>query len=402
MLFREVIGQNEIIQRLINTVEENRISHAQMFLGPEGTGNMALALAYSQYINCQHRVELNEEEYGFNRDSCGECASCKKIQNLSHPDLHFIFPLPAELRKAKKDKNAGELIYKPWRELIKENEGYFGLNELHSKYNLKGKQTLISADDCNEIIHKVSLHAYEGGYKVVIIWMPEKLFYSAAPKILKTLEEPPDKTLFLLIAEQQEEILNTILSRTQIIQIPRLKDNEIYQTLINRNHADEKDAEAAAMLSGGSYLRAMKFAGDTSWMQDNLQQFMTMTRLSFELHKKHELQKTQDMFKWVADMNQKGREYQKNFLNYALRLFREATLQSYHTDEMTKMSQPEKEFMDRFHKVINHANILKIAGEFEKAVYAVERNGNGNLIFMDLCFLLNRELRRGHKAMTQK
>ena len=230
--------------------------------------------------------------------------------------------------------------------------------------------------------------------------MPEKLFYSAAPKILKTLEEPPDKTLFLLVAEQQEEILNTILSRTQIIQIPRLKDEEIIQALIRRNHADEKEAEASAMLAGGNYVRAMNLAVDTSGMEENLQEFMTMTRLSFELHKKHELQKTQDLLKWVADMTQKGREYQKNFLNYALRLFREATLQSYHTNEMTKMSQPEKEFMDRFHKVVNHANILKIAGEFEQAVYAVERNGNGNLIFMDLCFMLNRELRRGYKALT--
>lgn len=400
MLFRDVIGQKEIIRRLIHTVQENRISHAQMLLGPEGTGNMALALAYTQFINCKHKVKLDESIYGFHLDSCGECPSCRKIQNLSHPDLHFIFPLPADLRKAKKDQKANELIYEPWRNLIKKTDAYFSIDDLHNQYNLKGKQTLISADDCNEIIQKVSLHAYEGGYKVVIIWMPEKLYYSAAPKILKTLEEPPDKTLFLLIAEHQEMILNTILSRTQIIQVPRLGDKDIYEALISRDYADSQSAEAATMLSGGNFSMAMRYASDPAWLEDNLQQFITMTRLSFELHKKFELEKTKNTFQWVADMSQKGREYQKNFLNYALRLFREAMLETYRSHEMNKMNQQEEEFMSKFYKVINHANILSLADEFEKAIYAIERNGNANLIFLDLCFFLNRELRRGHKALA--
>ncbi|MFO8087026.1 MAG: DNA polymerase III subunit delta [Bacteroidales bacterium] len=315
MLFRDVIGQKEIIRQLIHTVDENRISHAQMLLGPEGTGNMALALAYAQYINCRHKVDIDESEYGFGKDSCGQCASCQKIQHLSHPDLHFIFPLPADLRKAKKEKNANELIYEPWRKLIQNTQGYFGLDDLHKTYNLKGKQTLISADDANEIIKKVSLHSYEGGYKIVIIWMPEKLFYSAAPKILKTLEEPPDKTLFLLIAEHQEMILNTILSRTQIIPVPRLDDQVIQQALIKYQHLDEKDAETATMLADGSYSMALRYAGDTSWLEENLQHFIQLTRLSFELHKKFELQKTQKTLNWVASMAQNGREYYTDILN---------------------------------------------------------------------------------------
>lgn len=400
MLFRDVIGQREIIHRLIRSVEDNRVSHAQMFLGPEGTGNMALALAYVQYLNCENRQELDEEQYGFTRDSCGECPSCKKIQNLSHPDLHFIFPLPAELRKAKKDKTANDKIYAPWRELVKKTEAYLTLDDLHGQYNLKGKQTLISAEDCNEIIQKVSLHSYEGGYKAVIIWMPEKLYYSAAPKILKTLEEPPAKTLFILVAEHQEMIINTILSRTQILQIPRLEDEEIKNTLIERAHATEENAMAAAMLASGNYALAMKNAADADWMEENLKQFKTMTRLSFELHKKHELEKTQSLLKWVGEIAQSGREYQKNFLNYALRLFREAILTSYHTANITRMNPAEKEFMERFYRVINHANILNITREFEKAVYAIERNGNGNLIFLDLCLFLNKELRRGHMAIS--
>ncbi len=402
MLFREVIGHRDIIRRLIQTVEDSRISHAQMLLGPEGTGNMALALAYSQYINCRNKIAIDEQEHGFHKDSCGECAPCRKIQNLSHPDLHFIFPLPADLRKAKKDKNANQLIYEPWRSLIKETEGYFGIDDLHRKYSLKGKQTLISADDCNEIIQKVSLHSYEGGYKIVIIWMPEKLFYSAAPKILKTLEEPPDKTLFLLVAEHQEMILNTILSRTQIIQVPRLSDNDIMNGLIRRGHTDENMAHAATMLAAGSYSLALRYSGDTGWIEDNLKQFITMTRLSFALHKKLELDKTRDTINWVAEISRHGREYQKNFLQYSLRLFREAMLQSWNAPQISRMNQQEAEFMSRFFRVINHANILSISEEFEKAVYAIERNGNPNLVFMDLCFFLNRELRRGHLALTQK
>ncbi|MFO8053742.1 MAG: DNA polymerase III subunit delta [Bacteroidales bacterium] len=401
MLFRDVIGQRDIIRQLIHTVEDNRISHAQMLLGPEGTGNMALALAYSQFINCSAKRKIDEQIFGFSVDACGECPSCQKIQNLSHPDLHFIFPLPADLRKAKKDNKANELIYEPWRNLIQKTAGYFGINDLHNTYNLKGKQTIISAEDCNEIIQKVSLHSYEGGYKIVIIWMPEKLFYSAAPKILKTLEEPPDKTLFLLVAEQQEMILNTILSRTQIIQVPRLKDEEIREALIEHNQTDPGTAHAATMLASGSYSRALKHAGDTAWLKDNLNQFMTLTRLSFEIHKKFELEKTQATIQWVNEMSKKGREYQKNFLNYAIRLFREAILTTYQTPEINKINREEQEFMKRFYKVINHANILNITDEFEKAVYAIERNGNANLIFMDLCFFLNRQLRKGYKALIQ-
>jgi DNA polymerase-3 subunit delta' len=402
MLFRDVIGQRDIIRRLLRSVDENRVSHAQMFLGPEGTGNMALALAYVQYLNCENPQQIDREKHGFDRDSCGECPSCKKIQNLSHPDLHFIFPLPADLRKLKKDKAANEKIYAPWRELIHETEAYLTLDDLHGKYNLKGKQTLISAEDCNEIIQKVSLHSYEGGYKAVIIWMPEKLFYSAAPKILKTLEEPPDKTLFILVAEHQEQIINTILSRTQILQVPRLEDAEIKNALVERGHASEEQAIDAAMLASGNYALALKNVADADWMQDNLNQFKTLTRLSFELHKKHELKKTQSLLKWVGDMAQSGREYQKNFLNYALRLFREAILTSYDSSGISRMSPAEQEFMNRFYRVINHANILNITAEFEKAVYAVERNGNGNLIFLDLCFFLNKELRRGHMAISGK
>lgn len=398
MLFRDVIGQREIIHRLIRSVEESRVSHAQMLLGPEGTGNMALALAYAQYLNCENKQNIDEDHYGFSKDSCGECPSCKKIQNLSHPDLHFIFPLPADLRQAKKDKNANEKIYAPWREMIHETEGYITLDDLHGKYNLKGKQTLISADDCNEIIKKVSLHAYEGGYKIVILWMPEKLYYSAAPKILKTLEEPPDKTLFLLVAQHQEMIINTILSRTQIIQVPRLEDEEIRRALVERGHAEPENANASAMLAAGNYAMALQQASDTDWLANNLKQFTTMTRLSFELHKKHELEKTQSLLNWISDMTQGGREYQKNFLNYSLRLFREAILITYQTQDITRMNQQEQDFMNRFYRVINQTNIQNITEEFEKAVYAIERNGNSNLIFLDLCFSLNKELRKGHMA----
>ncbi len=400
MLFRDVIGQKEIIGRLLRTVLDSRISHAQMLLGPEGTGNFPLALAYARFINCENRVRLDEEIYGFGWDSCGECPSCKKMYNLSHPDLHFIFPLPAELRKMKKDKKANELIYEPWRALIRETHGYFGLDDLHNTYNLKGKQTLISAEDCTEIIEKVSYHAYEGGYKIVIIYMPEKLFYSAAPKILKTLEEPPGKTLFLLIAQHQEMILNTILSRTQIIQVPRLNDKDIRQALISKGHSHEEGALAASVLAQGSYSTALRYARDSQWLEDNLKQFTTLTRLSFELHKKYELEKTQQLIQWVAFMSQQGREYQKNFLAYTLRMFREAVLASYQTTEINKMNTAEQEFMDRFFKVINHANILSITREVENALYSVERNGNANLIFMDLCFFLNRELRKGYRAVT--
>ena len=194
--------------------------HAQLFLGPEGSGKLPLALAYAQYINCQNRQE---------DDSCGHCPSCIKFNKLIHPDLHFVYPVSKT--KDSSDKPTSKEFLKPWRELVLENNGYINLTDWYEKIDIEKKQGIINADDCNNIIKTLSYKSFESEYKIMIIWMVEKLFHSAAPKILKILEEPPEKTLFILISENPDIIINTILSRTQLVKIPKIANNDLYQEL---------------------------------------------------------------------------------------------------------------------------------------------------------------------------
>nr|MBC8146675.1 DNA polymerase III subunit delta [Bacteroidota bacterium] len=216
MQFKEVIGHEEIKKRLIQTVRENRISHAQLFAGQEGIGKLALAIAYGQYISCTNKQET---------DSCGVCPSCIKYNKLIHPDLYFTYPVSTN--KEVKTKPLSRLFISKWREILLQKDYIFSLQQWYQKIQIENKQGIINTEDCNEIIKSLSLKTFESEYRVVIIWMPEKLFHAAAPKLLKILEEPPPKTLFLLITESPDKILKTIISRTQIIKIPKLKDQDV-------------------------------------------------------------------------------------------------------------------------------------------------------------------------------
>jgi len=245
MRFADIIGQEDVKKRLVQTVKESRVSHAQLFLGPEGSGKLALAVAYAQYINCTNKQ---------GDDSCGECPSCVKYQKFIHPDLHFIYPT-AKIKNI--DKPMSKDFIKQWRELLSETNSYINLPDWYSKIGIERKQAIINARDCNEIIKTLTYKSYESEYKVMIIWMVEKLFHSAAPKILKVLEEPPDKTLFLLVSENQDLIINTILSRTQLIKIGRLDDNNLSKALISDGYQPAV-VNDAVRIAGGNYLAAVR------------------------------------------------------------------------------------------------------------------------------------------------
>jgi len=213
--FADVIGQQQVKSQLLKTVKNNRVSHAQLFLGQAGIGKLGLAIAYAQYINCTNKQE---------DDSCGVCPSCVKYEKLIHPDLHFIFPT-ATTERVEKPKSKD--FVSEWRELILDRNGYISIADWYGKIGIERKRAIINARDCNDIIQTLSYKSFEAEYKVMIIWMVEKLFHSAAPKLLKILEEPPDKTLFILVAENQESMLKTILSRTQLIKVPFLQDDDL-------------------------------------------------------------------------------------------------------------------------------------------------------------------------------
>ncbi|MEA3316900.1 MAG: DNA polymerase III subunit delta', partial [Bacteroidota bacterium] len=364
MLFKDIIGQEDIKQKLIHTVKENRISHAQLFLGPEGSGNLALALAYAQYISCENKQE---------NDSCGECPSCKKYQKLIHPDLHFIYPI------SKTKININE-IPGIWRKSVIENP-YFNQFNWYENLGVENKQGIISKDDSNEIIKILNLKTFEADYKVMIIWMAEKMNISAANKLLKIIEEPPKNTLFLLVSESSEQILPTILSRTQLIKIPKIDNNSMFSAISEKFGVTNDKAKDITNLSNGNYLNALNIVNNTDYDSENFDLFVTLMRYSY----KNQVLELLNLADKLAAL---GREKQKNFLLYSLRLIRENFMLNINNKEITHLSKKENEFSNKFSAFINKANVYQITEELNSAIIDIEMNGNNKVIFCDLVLKL--------------
>ncbi len=374
MRFADVIGQEDVKKRLVKTVKESRVSHAQLFLGPEGSGKLALAIAYAQYINCTNKQ---------GDDSCGECPSCVKYQKFIHPDLHFIYPT-AKIKNIEKPMSKD--FIKQWRELLFETNSYTNLPDWYSKIGIERKQAIINARDCNEIIKTLTYKSYESEYKVMIIWMVEKLFHAAAPKILKVLEEPPDKTLFLLVSENQDLIINTILSRTQLIKIGRLDDNNLSKALISDGY-EPAVVNDAVRIAGGNYLAAVRLISQSDDERYNFINFRDWMRNIYQFD-------VEKLIKFVAEMSKNSREKNKSFLNYALRFTRECLLMNYGSGDLVRVSSEESEFINKFYPFVNERNSSLIAEELDRAIYHIERNANPNVLFMDLSLKFAKWLRK--------
>ena len=374
MRFADIIGQEDIKQRLVRTVEDSRVSHAQLFLGPEGSGKLALAIAYAQYINCTNKHD---------GDSCGECPSCVKYQKFTHPDLHFIYPT-AKVKNI--DKPMSKDFVSQWRELLLETNSYINLPAWYSKLGMERKQAIINARDCNEIIKTLSYKSYESEYKVMIIWMVEKLYHAAAPKILKVLEEPPDKTLFLLVSENQDLIINTILSRTQLIKIGKLSDSELTKALIREGY-EPAEANDAVRIADGNYLAAVRLISQSEEERYNFLNFRDWMRNVYQFD-------VEKLIKFVADMSKNSREKNKSFLNYALRFTRESLLMNYNSSDLVRVNSEESGFIDKFYPFINERNSGLIAEELDKSIYHIERNANPSVLFMDLSLKMAKWLRK--------
>ena len=374
MRFADIIGQEDVKKRLVQTVKESRVSHAQLFLGPEGSGKLALAVAYAQYINCTNKQ---------GDDSCGECPSCVKYQKFIHPDLHFIYPT-AKIKNI--DKPMSKDFIKQWRELLSETNSYINLPDWYSKIGIERKQAIINARDCNEIIKTLTYKSYESEYKVMIIWMVEKLFHSAAPKILKVLEEPPDKTLFLLVSENQDLIINTILSRTQLIKIGRLDDNNLSKALISDGYQPAV-VNDAVRIAGGNYLAAVRLISQSDDERYNFTNFRDWMRNAYQFD-------VEKLIKFVSEMSKNSREKNKSFLNYALRFTRECLLMNYGSGDLVRVGSEELEFINKFYPFVNEKNSSLIAEELDRAIYHIERNANPNILFMDLSLKFAKWLRK--------
>lgn len=366
MKFSDISGQKAIIDRLRRSVKDNRVSHAQLFLGPEGSGKLAVALAYAQYINCTGRS---------GEDSCGVCSSCIKFEKVIHPDLHFIYPVART--KEIDDKPLSKLFVHHWRALVTEQKAIFNLQDWYQKIGLENKQGIINTEDCNEIIRTLSYKSYESEYKVMIIWMVEKLFHAAAPKILKILEEPPDKTLFILISEQSDTVLQTILSRTQLIKFPRLTDEELVTALIHQTGCSPEEADRIKYLAEGNLNAAKKILQTGETDQENFEFFRTWMRLCFK-------KDIREINRLGSDFVSLGREKQKSLMNYAMKVIRYCLHNSIGDQNQLRIYGDELKFIKDFSPFIHPANAPDLYTDFNKALYHIERNANPSILFMDV------------------
>ncbi|MEI8046733.1 MAG: DNA polymerase III subunit delta' [Bacteroidota bacterium] len=389
MKFSDIVGQEPLKQRLKRTVSDNRVSHAQLFLGPEGSGKLALALAYAQYINCRKRTS---------EDSCGECPSCRKYSKLIHPDLHFLYPI-----NSTKDVASGKVLSKefiaPWREFVLQNNYYISLPDWYEKIGIEKKQGFINAEDADGINRTLAYKAYEAEYKVMIIWMVEKMNPTAANKLLKNLEEPPDKTLFILISENLEQIIATIQSRAQLIKFPRLLDSEIQQALEIQHQVNQTDALKIARLADGNYTVALMLAGKTGSgsvsLNAELDRFVTFREwmrrcftIARDLKEYDKLQETIPLL--IGDGS---REKQKELLAYSLEMFRICLQYHVGNHHLVKLDGEELDFVKKFSAYIHPQNIEKFDEEFNRAIFHIERNANAQIVLTDLSHLIARILK---------
>ncbi|MGL2987979.1 DNA polymerase III subunit delta' [Flavobacterium sp. RSSA_27] len=381
MQFSTVLGQQHIIKHLLNSAESGRIPHAQLFVGPEGCGTLAVAIAYAQYILCQNS---NGENLNGN-ESCN-----LKFQNLAHPDLHFVYPTVTTEEVKTKPKSIDFLS--DWRTFVLKNP-YGSLLDWYSFLGVQNKQGEIRVDDAQEILKSLALKAYEGGYKVMIVWMADKLNTAAANKLLKLLEEPPAKTIFLLITENEEAIISTIRSRCQAIHFNGIPEQDVAQALIRNHQLDPKSAQNIAHQAQGNYNKALHLLHQDA---DDLvfeEWFVVWVRAAFKA--KGNAAAIQDLMQWSEEIAQLGREKQKKFLEFCIEMFRQALLLNYQAEALVYLAPKVDKFkLENFAPFIHGNNINAIFTQLSEALYHIERNGNAKIIITDLSIQLTRLLHK--------
>jgi DNA polymerase-3 subunit delta' len=373
MLFREIIGQEEVKRLLRQGVRDGRIAHAQLFTGEMGIGKLPLALAYAQYVNCPHRTE---------EDSCGKCPTCLQYQNLQHPDLHFAFPIV----KSDTGDVCDDFVDK-FRSLIL-LQPYFDMNDWYRQMGIETKQAIIYEKESSEIVRKLSLKSFGEGYKVMIIWQAERMNTECANKLLKLLEEPPQKTLFLLVSEHPDQLLTTILSRTQEIRVPRLGEETIKNALLaNSENISDQMAADLAHIANGSYVAATKLLDQTKEQTQFFNDFVALMRNAWLVGQKKNYGALLELKKWSLTMAdaKEGREKQKAFLQYAQKQIRENYIYNFHCQQMNYQTEAERNFSTNFAPYIHDGNVEKMMLELGKAEQQIGQNGNAKIIFFDLC-----------------
>ncbi|SNR24360.1 DNA polymerase-3 subunit delta' [Maribacter sedimenticola] len=380
MLFKDILGLSHIKKHLSSSADAGRIPHAQLFVGPEGCGLLPMALAYAQYIICGNTGGENS----------GPNEACNlKFNSISHPDVHFAFPV------ANSDKVSSKAVsdhyMKEWRQFIVE-QPYGNLFDWYRFIEIEKKQGQIGVHEAQEIVKKLSLKSYEGGYKVMIIWMAEKLHNAASNKLLKLIEEPPDKTVFLLLCQDEEQIIQTIQSRCQIVHFPPLAEEAVANALIEKGAA-KPEAMRIAHEANGNFNKALDLLNNDSEDLVFENWFIQWVRSAFKA--KGNKAAIHELLLWGEEVAKTGRETQKNFLHYCIVVMRQALMINYGAEELAYLKIHNDGFqLKKFAPFVHENNILDITKELEDAIYHIERNGNAKIIFTDLSIKLTRLLHR--------
>jgi DNA polymerase-3 subunit delta' len=374
MNFSEILGHEHLKNHLIKSTDNGRVSHAQLFIGKEGSGVLPMAIAYAQYILCSSSED--------------KTACAIKCSKLMHPDLHFAFPVASNDKI--KSKPVSNNFLEEWRHFIA-NTPYGNVFEWLQSLGIENKQGQIGVDEAEEIVKALKLKSYEGGYKIMIIWMAETMNTTASNKLLKLLEEPPEKTVFLLIAENEEQIITTIKSRCQILHFPLLSEADIVKGLIEIEGTDPPIAENIAQQADGNFNKALHLLHNNHSDEQFEVWFVTWVRAAFKA--KGNAAVIQELIEWSDTIAKTGRETQKRFLNYCLQFFRQAMLLNYNADELVFLEPNATGFqLEKFAPFIHSGNIIDINTELNDAIYHIERNGNAKIILLDLSIKLTRLL----------
>ncbi len=364
MFFSDIIGQEGIKNKLRASLKLKRIPHAQMIYGPQGTGNLPLAIAYAQYIAC-----IGEKD----DDSCGICPSCQKFTKLIHPDLHFAFPVNTT-NKISKDPTSDDFITE-WREFVLSNP-YFSPTNWYNYIGIQNKQGLINKKEADLIIHKLNLRPFESEFKFMIIWLPEKMNLSAANHLLKLIEEPPLNTFFILVSDDPGQVLLTIASRTQPVKLSSIDEKSLTLVLEEKNNLFSTEIKNIVRLANGNYIKALEIINTTEEQDFNFEKFIGIMRFCWS-------REYISINEWVEEMAGLGRERLKTFFDYASRLIRENFISNTGLPELIYLTDKEEDFTKKFHPYINGRNITKLYTEINKASADIERNGYAKIILFD-------------------
>lgn len=369
MYFKDILGQNKIKEELLLQYKEGRVPHTQLFCSSKGVGSLELAIAFSRYLNCDNPTE---------EDSCGSCPSCAKFDKLIHPDLHFVFPVV-------KSKLCDDYLDE-WRKFVLSTP-YFSLEQWLNFINAENAQAIIYGKESESIIQKLSYKSSQGRYKTTIIWLPEKMNEVCANKLLKLFEEPPYKTLFILVSEEPSRLLPTIISRTQRIDIPLLKTNEISTYLETKYGINTEISKHIAHISRGNLNKALAEIQINEDKSLFLELFMQLMRNAYA-------RRIREMKSWSDQLTSLGREKQKQFLTYCQYMVRENFIYNFNKPELTYLNDKERNFSKNFSPFINESNIIQIMDELNLAQQHIEQNSNARMVFFDLALKMIVQLKQ--------